>query len=92
MIHTEDIDLFLPRDEIPPSPASLPIDPMTLAQSAITQSSNFSTSNVTRAGPNAILEKDERRVQEIPRWIFPPRNLSSNTLENLLAVAPLDQR
>ncbi|XP_070151794.1 retinal guanylyl cyclase 2 isoform X1 [Polyergus mexicanus] len=92
MIHTGDIDLFLPRDENPSSPASLPIDPMTLAQSAITQSSNFSTSNVTRAGPNAILENDERRMQEIPRSIFPPRNLSSNTMKNLLAVAPLDQR
>ncbi|EFN69634.1 Retinal guanylyl cyclase 2 [Camponotus floridanus] len=94
MIHTEDIDLFLPRDENPP-PASLPtIDP-TLAQSAITQSSNFSTSSVTRAGPNATLENDEKRVhkiEEAPRSSFPPRNLSSNTMENLLAVAPLDQR
>ncbi|XP_029170688.1 retinal guanylyl cyclase 2 isoform X2 [Nylanderia fulva] len=94
MIHTEDIDLFLPRDESPPS-ASLPIDPTTLAQSAITQSSNFSTSNVTRAGPNATVENDERRMrrlQEAPRRFFPPTNFSSNTMENLLAVAPLDQR
>ncbi|XP_072756231.1 retinal guanylyl cyclase 2 isoform X1 [Anoplolepis gracilipes] len=96
MIHTEDIDLFLPRDESPPS-TSPPIDLTTLAQSAITQSSNFSTSNVTtRAGPNATLESDQRRTRRVqedaPPRFFPPRNLSNNAMENLLAIAPLDQR
>ncbi|XP_071631245.1 retinal guanylyl cyclase 2 isoform X1 [Temnothorax longispinosus] len=92
MIHTEDIDLFLPRDDSPPT--SPPTDPSTLAHSAITQSSNFSTSNVTRAGPYTTPERDERmrRVQQTPRRFAPPRNLSSTTMENLLVVAPLDQR
>ncbi|XP_024876241.1 retinal guanylyl cyclase 2-like isoform X1 [Temnothorax curvispinosus] len=92
MIHTEDIDLFLPRDDSPPT--SPPTDPSTLAHSAITQSSNFSTSNVTRAGPYTTPERDERmrRVQQTSRRFAPPRNLSSTTMENLLVVAPLDQR
>lgn len=92
MIHTEDIDLFLPRDDSPPS--SLPTDPSTLVHSAITQSSNFSTSNVTRADPYATPERDERmqRMQHTARRFAPPRNLSSTMIENLLVVAPLDQR
>ena len=89
MVHTEDIDLFLPRDD-----SSLSTDPTTLVHSAITQSSNFSTSNVTRAGPYATPERDERmqRVQHTARRFAPPRNLSSTTIENLLVVTPLDQR
>ncbi|XP_011882602.1 PREDICTED: retinal guanylyl cyclase 2 [Vollenhovia emeryi] len=92
MIHTEDIDLFLPRDDTPPT--SPPTDPSTLAHPAITQSSNFSTSNVTRTGPHATPERDERvrRVQQTTRRFAPPRNLSSTAIENLLVVAPLDQR
>ncbi|KAL0114110.1 hypothetical protein PUN28_011433 [Cardiocondyla obscurior] len=93
MIHTEDIDLFLPRrDDL--TPTSVPADPSTLAHSAIAQSSNFSTSNVTLAGPHATSERDEkaRRVQPATRRFVPPRNLSSTTTENLLVVAPLDQR
>lgn len=93
MIHTEDIDLLLPRDDSPPT--SLPTDLSTLAHSTITQSSNFSTSNVTRAGPYMTPERDERvrRVhQTTPRRFTPPRNLSSTTMENLLVVAPFDQR
>ncbi|XP_014477506.1 PREDICTED: retinal guanylyl cyclase 2 isoform X2 [Dinoponera quadriceps] len=90
MIHTEDIDLFLPEDD---SPTSLTTDPSTLAHFAITQSSNFSTSNITRNSRYATPQDDEgvRRVQT-PRRFFPPRNLSSATTENLVAVAPLDQR
>ncbi|XP_039308275.1 retinal guanylyl cyclase 2 isoform X2 [Solenopsis invicta] len=92
MIHPEDIDLFLPTDDSPPT--SLPTDSSTLAHSAITQSSNFSTSNVTRAGSYATPETDERlrRLQQSTRRFVPPRNLSSTTMENLLVVAPLDQR
>ncbi|KYN04499.1 Retinal guanylyl cyclase 2 [Cyphomyrmex costatus] len=92
MIHTEDIDLFLPKDVSPPT--SHPIDPSTSVHSAITQSSNFSTSNVTHAGPYATPERGERmqRVQQTARRFAPPRNLSSTTIENLLVVAPLDQR
>lgn len=92
MIQTEDIELFLPRNDS--SPVPLPTEPSTLAQSAITQSSNFSTSNVTRAGPNVTLESDEkiRKVRSAPRRFSPPRNLSSTMMENLLAIAPLDQR
>ncbi|XP_012537181.2 retinal guanylyl cyclase 2 [Monomorium pharaonis] len=94
MIHPEDIDLFVPRDDSP-SASPLPTDSTTLAHSAITQSSNFSTSNVTRAGSHAAPESaDERmrRVQQPARRFAPPRNLSSTTMENLLVVAPLDQR
>ncbi|KAG5307781.1 GUC2F cyclase, partial [Pseudoatta argentina] len=91
MIHTEDIDLFLPRDNS--SPMSLSTDPSTLVHSAITQSSNFSTSNVTRAGPYVTPERDERTQREHTSQRFaPPRNLSSTTIENLLVVTPLDQR
>ncbi|KYM85144.1 Retinal guanylyl cyclase 2 [Atta colombica] len=92
MVHTEDIDLFLPRNDS--SPTSLSTDPSTLVHSAITQSSNFSTSNVTRAGPYATPERDERmqKVQHTARRFVPPRNLSSTTIENLLVVTPLDQR
>lgn len=91
MIHTEDIDLFLPKDDSPTSPTT---DPSTLAHFAITQSSNFSTSNITRASPSAIPSGDDgmRRLQQTPRRFSPPRNLSSATTENLVAVAPLDQR
>ncbi|XP_032677580.1 retinal guanylyl cyclase 2 isoform X2 [Odontomachus brunneus] len=91
MIHTEDIDLFLPKDDSPTSPTT---DPSTLAHFAITQSSNFSTSNITRASPSAISSGDDgiRRLQQTPRRFSPPRNLSSATTENLVAVAPLDQR
>ncbi|XP_011692309.1 PREDICTED: retinal guanylyl cyclase 2 [Wasmannia auropunctata] len=94
MIHTEDIDPFLPTDDSPAPPTSLPTEPSTLARSAITQSSNFSTSNVTRAGPYATPDRDERMqmVQRTARRFAPPRNLSSTTLENLLVIAPLDQR
>ncbi|XP_067207687.1 retinal guanylyl cyclase 2 isoform X2 [Linepithema humile] len=92
MIQTEDIELFLPRDDS--LPTSLPTEPSTLAHSAITQSSNFSTTNVTRAGPSVTPESDEkmRKEQRAPRRFSPPRNLSSTMMENLLAVAPLDQR
>ncbi|XP_011063723.1 PREDICTED: retinal guanylyl cyclase 2 isoform X2 [Acromyrmex echinatior] len=91
MVHTEDIDLFLPRDDS--SPTSLSTDPSTLVHSAITQSSNFSTSNVTRAGPYVTPERDERTQREhTSRRFAPPRNLSSTTIENLLVVTPLDQR
>ncbi|KAG5332371.1 GUC2F cyclase, partial [Acromyrmex heyeri] len=91
MVHTEDIDLFLPRDNS--SPMSLSTDPSTLVHSAITQSSNFSTSNVTRAGPYVTPERDERTQREhTSRRFAPPRNLSSTTIENLLVVTPLDQR
>ncbi|KAL6267075.1 hypothetical protein P5V15_000152 [Pogonomyrmex californicus] len=93
MIHTEDIDLFLPRDDPPPtSPSTEPST--TLARLAITQSSNFSTSNVTRAGPNATRERDERtrRVERAAPRFAPPRNLSGTTMENLLVVTPLDRR
>lgn len=86
MIHTEDIDPFLPKDELPPANLS------TLARSTI-QSSNFFTSNVTHAGTDATLKGDERaRTLQGSRHFAPPRNLSGTTLENLLAVAPLDQR
>ncbi|KAG5315725.1 GUC2F cyclase, partial [Acromyrmex insinuator] len=91
MVHTEDIDLFLPRDDS--SPTSLSTDPSTLVHSAITQSSNFSTSNVTRAGSYVTPERDERTQREhTSRRFAPPRNLSSTTIENLLVVTPLDQR
>ncbi|KAG5336663.1 GUC2F cyclase, partial [Acromyrmex charruanus] len=91
MVHTEDIDLFLPRDNS--SPMSLSTDPSTLVHSAITQSSNFSTSNVTRAGPYVTPERDERTQREhTSRRFAPSRNLSSTTIENLLVVTPLDQR
>ncbi|XP_025163076.1 retinal guanylyl cyclase 2 isoform X2 [Harpegnathos saltator] len=89
MIHTEDIDPFLPKDD---SPTSLATDPSTLAHSANTQSSNFSTSNITRVSEAPQDDDRPRRLQLTPRRFSPPRNLSSATTENLVAVAPLDQR
>lgn len=92
MIHTEDIDLFLPADD---SPTSFTTDPSTLAYFASTQSSNFSDSNVTRTGPHTSQPSDDdgaRILQQTRRRFYPPRNLSSATTENLVAVAPLDQR
>ncbi|XP_011334672.2 retinal guanylyl cyclase 2 isoform X1 [Ooceraea biroi] len=91
MIHTEDIDPFLPKDDSPPLiPSTLARRPSTIT----TQSSNFSTSNVTHAGINATLKSEGRThtLQQTPPRFAPPRNLSSITLENLLAIAPLDQR
>jgi len=90
MIHAEDIDPFLPRDDPPPANPS-----STLVRSSpvSAQSSNFSTSNVTRT--SATLKSDERvrgAPQQTSRRFAPPTNLSSVTLEHLLAVAPLDQR
>lgn len=88
MIHTENIEPFLRKDER--SNSSVLLDSSTLTPFAITQSSNFSTSNVTSQNDERTTQR--RRLQYNSRRYSPPSNLTSITTRNLLAVAPLDQR
>ncbi|XP_020277564.1 retinal guanylyl cyclase 2 isoform X2 [Pseudomyrmex gracilis] len=97
MIHTGDIDPFLPQDDSSPNPLLADPPSSTSVRSVITQqSSNFSTSNETRARSNATLESEAKTTPtpraQLPRRFIPPRNLNSIMMENLFAVVPLDQR
>ncbi|KAG7199229.1 hypothetical protein KM043_018098 [Ampulex compressa] len=88
MIHTEDNDLFLPRSNSSIFSLGSPI-PIPLAN---TMSSNFTTSNVSLVYSNVSSSSNAEGEIYPLRQFVPPKTLSSSTMDNLLAVTPLDQR